>query len=189
MERRLAAILAADIVGYSKLMGEDQTATLAALREMRSELFTPSVTRHGGETIKSMGDGWIVEFVSVTSAVQCAIDVQKGISAHPKLKLRMGVHLGDIVREDEDLFGDGVNIAARLEAVAAPGDILISDTVHHSLDGRTASAFHKTPPLKLKNIERAITAYTWSDAPAKPKGAGIRWRNRPRTAAQHRPRL
>ena len=170
MERRLAAILAADVVGYSKLIGADQTATLADLRKLRSELFTPSVARHDGETVKSMGDGWIVAFVSVTDTVQCAIDVQKGLSAIPKLQLRMGVHLGDIVREDEDLFGDGVNVAARLQAAAAPGDILISDVVHHSLDGRLAAAFHKKSPLKLKNIERTIPVFSWSDAPAETKG-------------------
>ena len=169
MQRRLAAILVADVVGYSRLMGADQTATLAALRQLRSELFAPSVTRHGGETVKSMGDGWIVAFESVTDAVQCAINVQKGLTAIPMLQLRMGVHLGDIVREDEDLFGDGVNVAARLQATAAPGDILISDVVHHSLDGRLAGAFRKNPPLKLKNIERAITAFSWNDAPADSK--------------------
>ncbi len=165
MDRRLAAILAADVVGYSKLMGADQSATLAALRKLRSVLFTPTVARHGGETVKSMGDGWIVAFASVSDAVQCAIDVQNGLSAIPMLQLRMGVHLGDIVREDEDLFGDGVNIAARLEAAAAPGDILISDVVHHSLDGRLSTAFRKLPPLKLKNIERAVSAFSWREAP------------------------
>ena len=170
MERRLAAILAADVVGYSKLMGADQTATLAALRELRAELLTPSVARHGGDTVKSMGDGWLVAFASVTDAVQCAIDVQKGLSAIPMLQLRMGVHLGDIVREDEDLFGDGVNVAARLQAAATPGDILISDVVHHSLDGRLAVAFHKIPPLALKNIKRAVAAFSWNDAPEESKG-------------------
>ena len=168
MEQRLAAILAADVVGYSKLMGADQSATLAALRKLRSELFTPSVARHGGETVKSMGDGWIVAFASVSDAVKCAIDVQSGTSAISPLQLRMGIHLGDIVREDEDLFGDGINIAARLEAAASPGDVLISDVVYHSLDGRLADAFRERPPLKLKNIERAIAAFSWSDAPAAP---------------------
>ena len=171
VERRLAAILSADVVGYSKLIGADQTATLAALRKLRSELFKPSVTRHSGETVKSMGDGWIVAFASVTDAVQCAIDVQEGLSAIPKLQLRIGVHLGDIVREDEDVFGDGVNVAARLQDVAAPGDILISDVVHHSLDGRLAGVFRKKPPLKLKNIERTISTFSWNDAPAESREA------------------
>ncbi|MBL6953806.1 MAG: hypothetical protein ISR50_14295 [Alphaproteobacteria bacterium] len=164
MEQKLAAILAADVVGYSKLMGTDQTATLVALRQLRSELFMPSVAQYGGKTVKSMGDGWIVAFASVTEAVQCAIDIQEGLSAIPMLQLRMGVHLGDIVQEDEDLFGDGVNIAARLQAASAPGDILISDVVHHSLDGRLGSIFHRKPPMKLKNIERAIAAFSWRDS-------------------------
>ena len=169
MKQRLAAILVADVVGYSKLMGADQSSTLAALRKLRFELFTPSVARHAGETVKSMGDGWIVAFTSVSDAVKCAIDIQSGTSAIPPLQLRMGIHLGDIVREDEDLFGDGVNIAARLEAAASPGDVLISDVVYHSLDGRLADAFREGPPLKLKNIERPITAFSWSDAPAAPE--------------------
>ena len=165
MEQRLTAVLAADVVGYSKLMGADQSATLLALRKLRSELFTPCVARHGGETVKSMGDGWIVTFASISDAVKCAIDIQTGAPTTSSLELRVGIHLGDIVQEDEDLFGDGVNIASRLEAAATPGNILISDVVYHSLDGRLAAAFHATPPLKLKNIERAFAAYCWGEGP------------------------
>ena len=153
------------VVGYSKLMGADQSATLLALRKLRSELFTPCVARHGGETVKSMGDGWIVTFASISDAVKCAIDIQTGAPTTSSLELRVGIHLGDIVQEDEDLFGDGVNIASRLEAAATPGNILISDVVYHSLDGRLAAAFHATPPLKLKNIERAFAAYCWGEGP------------------------
>ena len=169
MEQRLAAVLAADVVGYSKMMGKDQTATLAALRKLRTELFTPSVSRHGGETVKSMGDGWLVAFASVSDAVKCAISVQSDISAIPAIQLRMGIHLGDIVQEGDDLFGDGVNIAARLEAAASPGDVLISDVVYHSLDGVLADAFRERPPLELKNIEREFAAYSWKDAPPEPE--------------------
>ena len=165
MQQILAAILVADVVGYSKLMGADQSATLAALRKLRSELFTPSVARHDGEIVKSMGDGWIVTFASVSNAVKCAVEIQSGIPDIVQLQLRVGIHLGDIVREDEDVFGDGVNIAARLEAAASPGDVLISDVVYHSLDGRLASAFRERPPLKLKNIERPVLAFSWSEAP------------------------
>ena len=134
MQQILAAILVADVVGYSKLMGADQSATLAALRKLRSELFTPSVARHDSEFVKSMGDGWIVTFASVSNAVKCAVEIQSGIPDIVQLQLRVGIHLGDIVREDEDVFGDGVNIAARLEAAASPGDVLISDVVYHSLE-------------------------------------------------------
>jgi adenylate cyclase len=163
-KRRLAAVLAADVVGYSRLMGADQAGTLGALRQLRSDLFAPSVTQYRGETVKSMGDGWIVAFASVADAVQCAIDIQNGLSAIPSLRLRMGVHIGDIVQEDDDLFGDGVNIAARLQAVAAPGDVLISDVARHSLDGRLGGDFHENPPRKLKNIERTVTTFSWRNA-------------------------
>lgn len=169
MKQTLVAILAADVVGYSKLMGADQTATLAALRKLRSEIFTPSVTRHRGETVKSMGDGWLVAFTTVSDAVKCAIDIQTGTSSNSPLHLRMGIHLGDVVREDEDLFGNGVNVAARLEAAAAPGNVLISDVVYHSLDGRLADAFREEPPLDLKNIERPVSAFSWIAAPAVPE--------------------
>ena len=169
MEQRLAAILVADVVGYSKLMGADQLSTLAALRKLRSELFMPWVARHGGETVKSMGDGWIVAFTSVSEAVKCAIDIQGGAPAFPPIQLRMEIHLGDIVHEDEDLFGDGVNIAARLEGAASPGDIMISDVVYHSLDTSLANAFNERPPLDLKNIDRPIIVFSWDDAPSLPK--------------------
>jgi len=158
---RLAAVLAADIVGYSKLMSSDQAATLDGLRQLRGELFTPTVKQFGGETVKSMGDGWIVTFASVNEAAQFAIRIQEGLSAFPMFQLRIGVHIGDIVQEEDDLFGDSVNIAARLEAIAAPGDILLSDVAHHSLDGPLRGVFHKNPPTKLKNIERPVPTFSW----------------------------
>ncbi len=169
MEQRLVAILAADVVGYSKQMGADQTATLVALRQLRSEVFTPSVARHKGETVKSMGDGWLVAFMTVSDAVKCALDVQTGTSEKSQLQLRMGIHLGDVVREDEDVFGNGVNVAARLEAAASPGNIFVSDVVYHSLDGRLADAFREEQALDLKNIKRPIVAYSWRDAPVAPE--------------------
>lgn len=165
MEQRLTAVLAADVVGYSKLMGADQVSTLAALRVLRSEIFNPCVTSHGGQTVKSMGDGWIVTFASVSDATTCAIAIQEKALQDSSLKLRIGIHLGDIVQEDEDLFGDGVNVASRLEAAATPGDVLISDLVFHSLNGPIAKIFHRTSPLKLKNIEREFIAYSWKDGP------------------------
>ena len=98
--RKLAAILAADVAGYSKLMGEDETSTLAALRELRNDLFQPTVTEHRGEVVKSMGDGWLVEFASVVDAVNCALQIQENLTSHEIIKLRIGVHIGDIVHED-----------------------------------------------------------------------------------------
>ncbi len=165
MEQRLTAVLAADVVGYSKLMGADQTATLAMLRALRSEIFNPCVTAHRGQTVKSMGDGWIVTFASVSDAATCAIDIQEKTLQATTLRLRIGIHLGDIVQEGDDLFGDGVNIASRLEAAASPGDVLISDVVFHSLNGPLTTSFHQTPPLQLKNIAREFTAYSWNDSP------------------------
>ncbi len=121
IHRRLAAILAADVAGYSRLMGEDEAGTLTALRQLRTELFAPTVDRHRGKVVKSMGDGWLVEFASVVDAVTCAIEVQQGLVGHDGIKLRVGVHLGDVTHEEEDIFGDGVNIAARLQEIAEPG--------------------------------------------------------------------
>ena len=122
MERRLAAILAADVVGYSRLMGADEAGTLAALRKLRAELFGPVVAGQRGKVIKSMGDGWLVEFVSSVAAVSCALQVQDRLAGHETIKLRIGVHIGDVVHEAEDIFGNAVNVAARLQEVADPGE-------------------------------------------------------------------
>ncbi|WP_171209359.1 MULTISPECIES: adenylate/guanylate cyclase domain-containing protein [unclassified Ruegeria] len=118
MSRKLAAVLAADIVGYSKLVSEDETAALAALREFRVNSVRPFATQHRGEIVKSMGDGWLIAFASAQDAVSCAIKLQGAQEEHKKIKLRIGVHIGDVTREDEDIFGDGVNVAARLGAGA-----------------------------------------------------------------------
>lgn len=163
MQRRLAAILAADVVGYSKLMGEDQERTLDALRALRKDLFGPIVTGHKGEVVKSMGDGWIVEFASVSDAVNCAIKIQSGLKTHAIIRLRIGIHIGEVVFEEEDIFGDGVNVAARLEALADPGGVLISDTAYHSLDGKAGKLFGGEEILTLKNITRAVTGWHWPE--------------------------
>lgn len=166
MERRLAAILAADVVDYSRLMGEDQSATLAALRQLRKTIFAPAVHEHRGNIIKSMGDGWIVEFPSISDAVSCAIAVQESRVADDPIRLRIGVHIGEVVFEAEDLFGEGVNVAARLEAIAQPGEVMISDTAHHSLDGKLAALFGGGEVRELKNIARQVGLWHW---PAKDK--------------------
>ena len=108
MERRLAAILAADIAGYSRLMGADETGTLAALRQLRGELFEPVVAAHRGKVVKRMGDGWLVEFASSVDAVGRALDIQQGLKGHEIIKLPVGIHVGDIMHEDEDIYGDGI---------------------------------------------------------------------------------
>jgi class 3 adenylate cyclase len=145
--RRLAAILAADVVGYSRLMEQDEAATLAALKSRRKEVLEPLVTRHRGRIFKIAGDGVLVEFASAVHAVQCAIDLQQGMTAanaglpaERRIVLRVGVNLGDVMVEGSDLYGDGVNIAARLEGIAEPGGVLVSgsayDQVKNKIDKR-----------------------------------------------------
>ena len=161
MQRKLAAILAADVVGYSRLIAEDEARTLDALRALRRESFEPLVAEHRGEVVKRMGDGWLVAFASVVDAAACAIAVQERLAGYDRIKLRIGLHLGDIVHEDEDIYGDGVNIAARLQEVAEPGGILISGTAHESLIGRLDEKFEDAGERSLKNIRRPVRVCFW----------------------------
>ena len=160
-ERRLMAVLMADIVGYSQLMGADQGGTMDALRQLRSTLFNPVVDGHRGTIIKSLGDGWLVGFPSISDAVACAIAIQSGLMGHESLRLRIGIHLGEVVFEAEDVFGEGVNVAARLETLAEPGEVLISDSARNSLDQKTAAQFHGGSARKLKNIARSVGVWCW----------------------------
>jgi class 3 adenylate cyclase len=125
----LAAILAADVVGYSALMGADEARALAVIRLLREDLFEPEVARWRGAVVKRLGDGWLVEFPSAVDAVRCALAVQDRMAEVDDVELRIGVHIGDIVHDGDDIYGDGVNIAARLEAAGAAGHVLISDDV------------------------------------------------------------
>jgi len=161
MHRKLAAIISADVVGYSRLMGADEANTLAALRLWRAEVFEPTVNDNNGNVIKNMGDGWLVEFDSAGDAVNCAIRVQEKLSGHEVLKLRIGLHIGDITHADGDIYGDGVNIAARLQEIAEPGAIVISDVTRRSVDGKLATAFSDLGQQKLKNITEPIIAFGW----------------------------
>jgi TolB-like protein/cytochrome c-type biogenesis protein CcmH/NrfG len=161
LKRRLTAILAADIVNYSKMIGDDQTGMLNVLRQLRSEIFEPIVGAHRGTIIKSMGDGWIVEFASVTDAVSCIIQIQQNLVGHALIQLRAGINIGDVIFEEEDVFGDGVNVAARLEALAKPGGILISDTAYDTLDSKTARQFAGGEAMQLKNITRPVNVWHW----------------------------
>jgi adenylate cyclase len=161
VERRLAAILAADVVDYTRLMSEDQEGTLRVLRQLRKELFEPIVGEHKGAVVKRLGDGWIVEFPSISNAVACALRVHERLADHDGIRMRTGIHIGDVVFEEEDVFGDGVNVAARLEALAAPGEVLISDTAYQSLDGKAAGQFADGDVHKLKNVTRPIQVWRW----------------------------
>jgi len=166
MERRLAAILAADVAGYSRLMGEDEAGTLALLTRHRSELIEPAVARHRGRVVKLMGDGILAEFNSVVEAVGCAAEIQRGMAERNaaadngrRLEFRIGVHLGDVIAENGDLYGDGVNIAARLEGIAEPGGIRISRQAFDQVEGKIELAFRAQGPQALKNIVKPVEVF------------------------------
>ena len=167
IQRRLAAILAADVVGYSRLMGKDETGTLAALRKLRTELVNPRIAEHKGRIFKTTGDGFLVEFPSVVNAVTCAIDVQRDLAKRntavpdeQRLLLRIGVNLGDVIIEGDDVFGDGVNVAARLEAIAPSGGVVISGTVRDHLGNRLDIAFEDLGEQCLKNIAQPVRVFS-----------------------------
>ncbi|WP_254438174.1 adenylate/guanylate cyclase domain-containing protein [Ruegeria arenilitoris] len=161
-DRRLSAVLSADVVNYSGQMKADENRTLSELRVLRRELFDPLVSDHRGSIVKRMGDGWIVEFNSVSDAVRCALDLQSQVSTQSSLKLRVGVHLGDVVFDEDDIFGDGINIAARLQEASNEDSVLISDVVHRSLDERLAEQFHRAGERQFKNAPSAIEVFQWS---------------------------
>ena len=163
--RRLAAILAADVVGYSRLMGEDEAGTAKAVREHR-EAATPVVREFGGRLVKTTGDGVLLEFPSVVAAVECAIAIQKqmvernaGVPEGKRIFYRMGINLGDVLIEGEDILGDGVNIAARLESIADPGGICVSGSAYDQVRGRVEADFADLGEQSLKNIARPVRAY------------------------------
>src|SRR5215831_12905526 len=164
--RRLAAILAADVVGYSRMMGVDEAGTVAALRQMWSETFNPAVAARHGRVVKTMGDGALVEFGSAVDAVECAIALQRTLAernatTEPRLEFRIGVNLGDIIIDGDDILGDGVNIAARLEGQAPQGGILASDVVHAQVHGKVSVTFTDAGEVRLKNIERPVRVWRW----------------------------
>lgn len=163
MERRLAAILAADVVGYSRLMSADEAGTLAALRALRQDRLEPLIARHRGRVVNLMGDGFLVEFASAVDAVECALAWQREReSAEDRtFRFRIGVNLGDIIVEDGDIHGDGVNLAARLESLAEPGGVCISAGVHDQIDRRIDVSFTDIGEQQLKNIERPVRVWQW----------------------------
>lgn len=164
MSRRLAAIMAADVVGYSRMMSENESDTLMALHHLRDEILEPGISIHGGIVIKRAGDGWLVEFPSSTEAVKCAIAVQQKLADDPRIKLRIGLHIGDVVHDDDgDIYGDGVNIASRLENIARSGGIAISDQIHKSIDTRLRTAFIDSGEHSLKNITPTVHVWHWPD--------------------------
>ena len=172
-QRRLAAIMAVDVVGYSRLMGRDESGTLARLREHRKQRLEPVLTRYAGRLVKLTGDGALVEFASAVDALGAAIEFQQAMAEANRdrppdtaLVFRMGLHVGDLIVDGDDLYGDGVNIAARLEAEAQPGGIIVSRAVREAVEGRLRAKLHALGELTLKNIERPIRAFRveWDEA-------------------------
>ena len=165
-ERRLAAIMSADVAGYSRLMGKDEAGTLAALKALRREVFAPQVAAHNGRIVKLMGDGALVEFPSIVQAVDCAVAVQRalaGRNAGPAIKLRIGINLGDIIIEGTDIDGDGVNVAARIQEVAEPGGIALSGSTYDQVTGKVEAIFADGGEHELKNITKPVRVWHWSD--------------------------
>jgi adenylate cyclase len=172
VERRLAAILAADVAGYSRLMGADEVGTAQALREHR-EAADPLIAQHGGRIVKTTGDGVLIEFGSVVGAVECALGLQRlaeernaGTPAERHIEWRIGIHIGDVLIEGEDILGDGVNIAARLEGIAEPGGICISEDAFRQVRGKVEVEFADLGEQSLKNIARPLRVYSVGSAPA-----------------------
>jgi class 3 adenylate cyclase len=166
VERKLLAILAADVVGYSRLMAADEEGTLAALRALWDDLVNPKIAAYRGRIVKTMGDGLLVEFQSVVDSLRCAVEMQREIAERNKqvakercIEFRIGIHQGDIIVEDGDIFGDGVNVAARLEALAKPGGICVSERVQQDTAGRFDVVFDDLGLQTLKNIPRPIRLF------------------------------
>jgi class 3 adenylate cyclase/TolB-like protein len=180
MARRLAAILAADIVGYSRLMAADEAGTHARLKALRQDLIEPKITEHHGRVVKLMGDGALVEFASVVDAVQCAVEIQQemaernaGVPDDQRLQFRLGVNLGDVIIEGDDIYGDGVNVAARLEALAEPGGVCVSAPVRVQVEDKLPYGFDDLGEQQVKNIPRPVHVFrVVPDGRGAPSAAG-----------------
>src|SRR5215468_2385348 len=159
-QRRLAAILVADVVGYSKLIGSDEVGTLAQLHALRTEVIEPQITKHAGRLFKSVGDGFLIEFASAVQAVSCAKLIQEA-NDQGRLPLRIGIHVGDVVIQGDDLMGDGVNVAARVEGIAEPGGIAITRAVHDQVRDKLDLGFMDKGEIELKNISRPVQVWHW----------------------------
>jgi adenylate cyclase len=193
IDRRLAAIMAGDVAGYSRLMGVDEEGTLQQLKAHRKELVDPKIAEHRGRIVKTTGDGMLVEFVSVVDAVRCAVDIQRGMAeriaevpADRHIQFRIGINVGDIISDDNDIFGDGVNVAARLEALADPGGIMVSRSVHDQVRDKLSFGFEDMGEQMVKNMARPIGVHrvslTDSGSPATFKSAAVATNTEPPTA-------
>ena len=161
MPSRLAVLIVADLVDYSRIMSEDEALAIGVIRELKDKHLEPKIVQQGGEILKRMGDGWIFAFSSVIAAMQGAMPVQTNLAAHPVIKLRMGMHIGEIVEDDTDFYGAGVNLAQRLQTEAPPGGIMISQDLYRQLTGDLSKAFTDAGSFKLKNIALPVTGFQW----------------------------
>src|SRR5215468_624797 len=174
VERRLAAILAADVAGYSRLMGTDEVGTLSALKAHRRKIVDPAIAQHRGRIVKTTGDGMLVEFASAVDAVACAVAIQEKMAERaaggtgPRIQFRMGINVGDIIIDGKDIFGDGVNVAARVENECEPGGVCLSGNAFEQVRGKTGFAFDDLGERSLKNIDRPVRLYAARPATAWP---------------------
>ena len=166
VERRLAAILAADVAGYSRLMGVDEEGTLTALKAYRREVIDPKIAEHRGRIVKTTGDGALVEFASAVDAVRCAMEIQRAMTERiaeipegRRVEFRIGINVGDIIIDEGDIYGDGVNVAARVETLASPGTICLSDDAYRQIKGKLALDVIDMGEQQLKNIAEPIRVY------------------------------
>ncbi len=173
--RRLAALMAGDIAGYSRIMAGDETGTFARVKTAMEELVAPAVARHGGRLVRTMGDGFLAEFASAHNSVACALEIQRGMSvrgqdigAERRLDFRIGINLGDVIADGADVYGDGVNVAARLEALAEAGQIFVSAKVRDETVGKLAAEFHDLGEKRLKNIPELVRVFRVDPAGAEP---------------------
>ena len=178
VQRRLAAILVADVAGYSRLMGADEEGTLARLKAHRREVIDSKIEEHRGRIVKTTGDGLLAEFASVVDALRCAIEVQRGmaerndqVEPEKRIEFRIGINVGDIVFDGDDIYGDGVNVAARLEALAEPGGICVSGRVQEDARGKLNAAFEDLGEQEFKNIAWPVRAYRFAGTPRVPVAA------------------
>jgi adenylate cyclase len=185
-DRKLAAILAADVVGYSRLVGDDEAGTIARLKALRKEFIEPLIAEYHGRVVKLMGDGALVEFASAVDAVECAAAIQKGVAEREagieetrRLAFRIGINVGDIIVEDGDILGDGVNVAARLEGLAEPGGICIARNVWNQVKAKLALPFEPMGEHRVKNIAEPVTVYRVNlDVPGRTPGRRPTWKQR-----------
>jgi adenylate cyclase len=182
VERRLTAIFAGDVAGYSRLMGADEEGTLSRLNAHRREFLEPKIADHRGRIVKRTGDGILIEFASAVDAARCAVEIQHGmikrnapVPQEKRIEFRIGIHVGDVIIEDGDIFGDGVNIAARLEGIAQPGGICISDDAYRQVRGKLDANFQDAGEQELKNIARPVRSTSCSLAAVRRKVRGLHY--------------